>query len=212
MTTAREDILNALRASARRNQDRPPVWQSNRRFDDLAEEFSRVLTESKGEVLRAADWDAALNTLSELLTQLGVKRAVANHETHLIEADLPARFPAIEWQIAGQSEGDWHAHCAAADVGITAAEAALAETGSIVVRSGAGKSRLVSLLPPVHIALVSTSRLTSDIVAWAAARKKGELPANEVLISGPSKSGDIAQILVLGMHGPKRLIVILFDE
>lgn len=211
MTTARDDILSTLRARARRNQERPAIWQSNRQFDDLAEEFTSVLTVSKGEVFRASNRDAAFEKLGELLADLGVQRAVANHEVPLSDADLPTRFPTIEWHIAGQTEGDLRASCAAADVGISGADAALAETGSIVVSSGPGKSRMVSLLPPVHIALVSTSRLTPDIVTWAAARE-GKLPANRVIISGPSKSGDIAQILVLGMHGPKRFIVILLDE
>ena len=98
---------------------------------------------------------------------------------------------------------------------ITGADAALAETGSLVVTSGPGKSRMVSLLPPVHIALVPVSRLTNDIFTYMAAQGNNTpdtMPANRVFITGPSKSGDIEQILALGMHGPKRCIVILYED
>jgi L-lactate dehydrogenase complex protein LldG len=96
-------------------------------------------------------------------------------------------------------------------VGLTSAEAAFAETGSIVVSSGPTRSRMVSLLPPIHIALVPTSKLTADIFTWAATRQ-GDLPANTVFISGPSKTADIEMTLVKGVHGPKRFIVILYGD
>jgi len=70
---------------------------------------------------------------------------------------------------------------------------------------------MVSLLPPVHIALVAAGCLTSDILTWAAARP-GDLPASVTAISGPSKTADIEQTLAIGMHGPKRVIVILYGE
>lgn len=70
---------------------------------------------------------------------------------------------------------------------------------------------MVSLLPPIHIALVPTSKLTADIFTWAATRQ-GDLPANTVFISGPSKTADIEMTLVKGVHGPKRFIVILYGD
>jgi L-lactate utilization protein LutC len=79
------------------------------------------------------------------------------------------------------------------------------------VSSGPGRSRLATLLPPVHIALVPTSRMTTDIFTFTAARQ-GELPANMVFISGPSKTGDIEQTMSIGVHGPKRFIVILYED
>jgi L-lactate dehydrogenase complex protein LldG len=69
---------------------------------------------------------------------------------------------------------------------------------------------LATLLPPIHIALVSSGQLTADLFTWTAARR-GRLPANVVLISGPSKSADIERTLAVGVHGPKRLIVVLIS-
>jgi L-lactate dehydrogenase complex protein LldG len=114
-------------------------------------------------------------------------------------------------ETAGGSEEAWRDFCAGADAGLTAVDAALAETGSLVVSSGPGRSRMVSLLPPVHIALVPASSLTPDLFTWTAARGQA-VPAALTLISGPSKTADIEQTLAIGVHGPKRLIVILVEE
>jgi L-lactate dehydrogenase complex protein LldG len=119
-----------------------------------------------------------------------------------------------EWHIVGKSPGDLRAFCATADVGLSSADAGLAESGTIVVSSGPGKSRLATLLPPIHIALLATDRLTADLFTWTAARRDQfpvPLPANVVLISGPSKSADIERTLAIGVHGPKRLIVLLYE-
>lgn len=211
MTTARDDILNRLRARTRDNQVRPASWPSNRQFDDLAAQFVMALNAVQGEAIHVATLDSALDHLGDLLHRLGAQRVVANDEPPLNTLDLPARLPAVEWHVAGRSEGDWRAVCASADVGLSGADVALTETGSLVVSSGPGKSRLVTLLPPVHIALVPVSRLVPDLFSWTATRPD-PVPANQTIISGPSKSGDIAQILVLGMHGPRRFIVILFED
>ena len=88
-------------------------------------------------------------------------------------------------------------------------DAALAETGSLVVTSGAGKSRMATLLPPVHIAMLPESCLHMDLFTWTAARE-GPLPANLTLISGPSKTADIEQTMAVGVHGPRRLIAIVY--
>ncbi|MBN1563983.1 MAG: lactate utilization protein [Anaerolineae bacterium] len=215
MTTARDDILTKLRARVRGPQERPPVWESNRPFDDLAAQFVQELNTIKGEAFHVESLGAALEKLGALLAELDAKQIAANDETPLNDLDLAGRWPDRVWFITDKTEGDLRAFCAAADVGITGVDAALAETGSLVVTSGPGKSRMVSLLPPVHIALVPVSRLTNDIFTYMAAQghqTPDTMPANRVIITGPSKSGDIEQILALGMHGPKRCIAILYDD
>jgi L-lactate dehydrogenase complex protein LldG len=205
---ARNEILKRLRQAARPALVSPPPWRSRRHFDDLAARFGQALTAAKGELWRAADTDAAIGCLESLLQQLQAQRIVANDEPFLREMALPGRWPDLEWRSAGQSAGDWRAFCAQADVGISSATAALAETGSIVVSSGPGCSRLTALLPPVHVAIVPVACLTADIFTWTAVGQ-GSLPAVTTLISGPSKTADIEQTLAIGVHGPKRFIVIL---
>jgi len=206
----RDQILTTLRQQAR-TVAHPPAWQSRRQFDDLAERFSASLTAAHGEVHRAASPDEALDLLGHVLAGLGAERVAVNAEPPLAGVDLAGRWPQIEWRVAGQEGDDLRAFCAAADVGVTGVDAVLAETGTIVVSSGPGRSRLVPLLPPVHIALAPTSRLTTDLFTWTAGRG-GAMPSSVTLISGPSKTADIEQTMAIGVHGPKRLIVILYQD
>ena len=212
--SSREEILVRLREQAR-DVSPPPPWRSRRQFDDLAARFTESLTAVKGEVWRADSLEAALEHVDHLLHEIEAETAVANLQPPLDAIDLAGRWPEVKWQVAGQSEGDvpggQRDFAASADVGLSGVEAALAETGTVVVSSGPGRSRLTSLLPPVHIALAPTSSLTVDIFTWAAARG-GETPAAVTMISGPSKTADIEQTMAIGVHGPKRFIVVLYDD
>jgi L-lactate dehydrogenase complex protein LldG len=208
--TDRDQILTTLRQQAR-TVAHPPAWQSRRQFDDLAQRFDASLTAAHGEVHRAASLDEALDLLGHVLAGLGAERVAVNAEPPLNGVDLAGRWPDIRWRVAGQEGDDLRAFCAAADAGVTGIDAALAETGTIVVSSGPGKSRLVPLLPPVHIAMAPTSKLTTDLFTWTAGRGEA-MPSSLTLISGPSKTADIEQTMAIGVHGPKRLIVILYDD
>ena len=207
---AREEILNRLRGKAR-VEAAPPAWRSRRGFDDLADRFEAALTAAHGQVLRAGSLAEALAQVDTVLAELGAQKVVANAGPPLADLDLPGRWPDIEWHIVGKSEGSLRDFCATADVGLSSADAALAETGSIVISSGPGQSRLATLLPPVHLALIPAARLTTDIFTWTAARQ-GDLSANVVLVSGPSKTADIEQTMAVGVHGPKRFIVVLYQD
>lgn len=101
-------------------------------------------------------------------------------------------------------------------VGITGVDAALAATGSVVVGSGNGRARAASLLPPVHIAVVHQNQIVPDLESWWAAQKKAGLEmirrrSNIVIITGPSRTADIAMQLVMGMHGPRELHLALIQ-
>jgi L-lactate dehydrogenase complex protein LldG len=103
--------------------------------------------------------------------------------------------------------------------GITGVDAAFAATGSMLVISAPGASRAASLLPLRHIALIPFSRLYANIEAFLAERRgRGDLPdllrnhAAWHMITGPSKSADIEMNLTLGVHGPKYVHAILFDD
>jgi len=207
--SARDEILARLRSQARRVEP-PPVWESKRAFEDLAARFEQALGANGGELRRAESLDEAWAQLDALLSELGAERAVANDEPPLDAIDPAARWPGVDWHVVGRSEGDLRAACAAADVGLSGAAAALAETGSVVLESGPGRSRLCTLLPAVHVALVSTTQLTADLFTWAAER--GQPPAALTFVSGPSKTADIGQTLSVGVHGPKRFIVLLYQR
>ena len=96
-------------------------------------------------------------------------------------------------------------------VGITGCFCAVAETGTLMLLSGPETFASASLLPETHIAIVETDRIVAAMEdAFALARaERGELPRATNFISGPSRTADIEQTIVLGAHGPYRVHVVL---
>src|SRR5678816_2265328 len=93
--------------------------------------------------------------------------------------------------------------CSSAAVGITGADYCLADTGTLVMLSSREEARLISLLPPIHVAVVSAGRILSGLDELLTALPlPAEQSSSMVLITGPSRTADIEQILVRGVHGP----------
>ena len=99
----------------------------------------------------------------------------------------------------------------AADFGITSADFAIAETGTLALLAKPGQERLASLAPPVHVAIIERAQILPDLCDLFD-RLGGDLPSNLVLITGPSKTGDIELELTTGVHGPGFWHVIILDE
>jgi L-lactate dehydrogenase complex protein LldG len=99
-------------------------------------------------------------------------------------------------------------------VGITGSFCAVAETGSLLLLSGPDAFVSASLLPETHIAIVQASRIVAAMEdAFSLMRtERGELPRTASFISGPSRTGDIEQTIVLGAHGPARVHVIIVHQ
>ena len=99
------------------------------------------------------------------------------------------------------------------DAGLTLTHGGIAETGTLVLWSGEQSPRLLSLVPPIHIAILHASRVVESLMDmmvredWSAG-----LPTNVILISSPSKTADIQQTLAYGAHGPKQLVVVLVED
>jgi len=95
------------------------------------------------------------------------------------------------------------------DAGFTSTLGGIAETGGLILRPSPEEPRLLSLVPPVHIALLSVGDIRNTFweavvsFAWGSS-----MPPNALLVSGPSKTADIEQTLAYGVHGPKRLLVV----
>ncbi|TMH18020.1 MAG: lactate utilization protein C [Betaproteobacteria bacterium] len=98
-------------------------------------------------------------------------------------------------------------------LGITGVFCAIAETGTLVVLSGADTPTATTLLPDTHVAIVSTSRIVDTMEdAFALIRtERGSVPRAINMISGPSRTGDIEQTIVLGAHGPFRVHILVVD-
>jgi L-lactate dehydrogenase complex protein LldG len=99
-------------------------------------------------------------------------------------------------------------------VGITACDALIGQTGSILLTSRSAGGRALSVLPPHHLVIARADQLVPDLPAafeLLSARYGENYPSFITFITGPSRTGDIERILVLGAHGPKNLTVILIQ-
>jgi len=99
---------------------------------------------------------------------------------------------------------------AAAEVGITSADYALGDTGTLVMVSSPAEARLVSLLPILHVAIVPKELILTGLdELFTVLPKPADQTSSLVLITGPSRTADIEQILVRGVHGPGQITVIV---
>ena len=97
------------------------------------------------------------------------------------------------------------------DAGISACDALVAQTGSVLVTSRSAGGRALSVLPPHHVVLARRGQLVRDLTAALQLVKRTyapDYPSFIGFITGPSRTGDIERILVLGAHGPKKLTVL----
>ena len=100
----------------------------------------------------------------------------------------------------------------ACDASLTECEAIIAQTGSVCVTARSSGGRALSVLPPHHVVIARKAQLVPDLSAafeLLAQKYPGDYPGFISFITGPSRTGDIERILVLGAHGPKKLTVLL---
>ncbi len=163
--------------------------------DDLIGSFARNAS-AAGATVHQFTSDGVAAFVAALVERLGVRRAVASKQREA--------WPFVEQLgAAGVDVGPFDRESSTiADLGVTVASAGLATTGSVVQRSDQVGGRTASLLPTRHLCIVPASRIvasTSDVLRSLPA---AGLPSNVVFVTGPSKSGDIEQIIVTGVHGP----------
>jgi L-lactate dehydrogenase complex protein LldG len=184
------------------------IPQYRRPLADPAAAFSEEATNLGVQVRRVAAGGLA-SFLGEVVAAHGVGRAVLSRDPEV--AGAAAHLAALGVQVLPWDE---IRSAAAADLGITGAASAIAATGSIVVDARRAGGRSVSLLPSVHVALVSeTSVLATpgDLFRAMTRAFPAGLPSQVVVISGPSTTGDIELVLVPGVHGPRHLWVGLLE-
>ncbi len=96
------------------------------------------------------------------------------------------------------------------DAGITSVRAGVAETGAVVLWPTSYEPRLMSLVPPVHVAVLDADTVYSSLAEMMTVERWADgMPTNALLISGPSKTADIEFTLVFGVHGPKELVLLI---
>jgi L-lactate dehydrogenase complex protein LldG len=214
---SRDAILSRIRgelAKAPRVEEPPvpEVWP--RETSDpaaLALRFAKELEAVQGEVIRCASMAEAGEQLRQLmdLSEWASIGAVDGALTRQVTAALPP-------ERVGWVGADWQpANIAALPAGLLSAEKLLADTGTCVVDCATAQERLMCFLPPACVVIGRLEQLAEHLpAAWEEIARKTAEPHRRgefVLITGPSRTADIEKILILGVHGPKRLVAILVD-
>ena len=196
----------------------PEVLGIPNRLPDLEDEDLQTLFRE-----RAQDVDAVVHGP---VGRHGVPRAVAGiaagHQCRSFMAweDLPASGVASALTAAGltrvkgevpvETRIEHQLGYRDLDLGVTGAAAGLAESGSVVLEHRPGRPRMASLVPEVHVALLDLTLMERTLVHWAHKFPESVADtANLVVVTGPSRTGDIEQQLTLGVHGPKHVHIVL---
>ena len=156
--------------------------------------------------MRVRDASGVAPAIAEILTQ---KSAIASNSPFLRKCGVTGL---AQVQTGFTDCEALKEACAAADIGITSADYALAATGSLVTLASA-EARLVSLLPPAHIAIFPRSRILANLdELLSIVPHPAEQTSSMVLITGPSRTADIEQILVRGVHGPGEIYAVIVES
>ncbi len=224
MTASRTEILARIRRAKQRallpdvTGITPPPPEPPPFDRPLIDVFEEALRAVQGEPHRCATAEEAAALIAEQCRAQGQSEALAWEDLPLpglaqaLQAQGVTLIPSRLTHPDRQANYAGMAHIM---VGVTGAAAGLARTGSIVLHADRAHGRLASLLPDIHIALLPIDRLYPDIAAWIAtdaAAARIAASSNTVIITGPSRTADIAQTLTLGAHGPRELHVILFRK
>jgi L-lactate dehydrogenase complex protein LldG len=180
--------------------------------DSLLEIFNQQLNKLSGELYIANNTEEAVKILQEKLENLKPEKCKA-HQSPLIEK-LKFQSKEIEkFLTVIDGENIPSEEYAEIDVGITQADYLIARTGSILIRTISAGGRRLSVLPPTHIVIAEEKQLVPSLDDALQKLDYGEdYWSYATMITGPSRTSDIEKQLVLGAHGPKRLIVILIKD
>lgn len=173
--------------------------------------FASELAQAGGELTKLRASEAPARAVA-LAAELGA-RSFARWHTAIVEPVARALAKAGLEEIAPADASEARERFHALDLGVTCADAAIAETGTLLLRHGEGRMRLATAMARYHLAIVPRARLVASLTdVPRLARAGGALPANAVLVTGPSRTADIEGVQVLGMHGALRLFVFLTEE
>ena len=235
----REDTLSRIRAALDRSPNQPASPRSL--FpplgsvlapippDQVVARFEQELEKVSGCAHRAADPAQLEDILRKILADRQARSVVLSRNPLLQELGLAGKIES--WRLAVESwseprgeAGETNAppnfreHAFAAEVGITGVEFVLAESGSLVLTSLTEGAQLASLAPPAHIALYRRPQALAtleEVLERLPVPRDPEAPLpgrSVVFITGPSRTADIEQILIRGVHGPKEVHAILVED
>ena len=175
-----------------------PEMDGAARIASFGERFEAL----NGKLRVVATREAARTVVDEILNG---RQAIASNAPFLKECGITARS-------GFRDRAELKAACAEAPVGITSAPYALAATGTLVMMSNDEEQRLVSLLPPAHIAVIPASCILVNLdELFVRVPLPADVTSALVFVTGPSRTADIEQILVRGVHGPGEVHVVIVE-
>jgi L-lactate dehydrogenase complex protein LldG len=131
-------------------------------------------------------------------------RRVLSWDPHLLPYELGPLLTAAAFGVSPRETQ------AGAEIGLTGCDGAIAETGTLALLSGKGRSRAISLLPPVHVAVVRSADIVFSMAEYFRTRADRMAEAAALtFVTGPSRTADIELTLTLGVHGPGTVIVVI---
>lgn len=236
----REQILSLIRGKnakdsplfkERKRQELLMQWQdiANRNahhVKELVQTFKRECELIAGKVYVARTNDEACQSLSSIIKETGTKRIIKWNSPLLTQMNINRLIDSLGLQNMLLAEKgfpnelwrrDYTEPASKAELGISGVDYGLADTGALVLRTSPDQNKVVSLLPPVHVAIMESRCILSssdDLITRLLLdlKEKGDLDSCLTLITGPSVTADIELNLVLGVHGPKALHVIILKS
>jgi L-lactate dehydrogenase complex protein LldG len=212
---SREEILAEIRRRQARGGASPSGAEREQLQTDLRAHPRGPLPQVTGDLAARfrARAEASASTCDRVAAMADAPAAVARYlDAHRLPKSgcVWPRLAGLDWNAAGL-ELEPRAAKGEDMVGVTGVFCALAETGTLAMVSGPDTPASASLLPETHVALVPLARLVPHMEdAWDLMRAElGRLPRAVNYISGPSRTADIEQTLVLGAHGPYRVHIVL---
>lgn len=214
---SRELILRRIEEAVGFSLPTPlPAGPAVQRDWDIEARFIEEFTRAGGVIYRAGSAEEAGKILQEIAREVGAVRAARWGSPLLDLLQVDAVLAAVGVNIVSLPADDRELYGKELDsvhMGITEAEHAIAETGTIVLLADPGRPRAVSLLPRVHVAVLPREALLptfEDLFPRLASR--GIPPSAVTFITGPSRTADIEMTPVMGVHGPQAVYIILLES
>ncbi|OYT11063.1 MAG: hypothetical protein B6I18_05800 [Bacteroidetes bacterium 4572_112] len=209
-TTAREQILKKIRTANMQKADNeysnvdlradiyPPL------DDDLDIIFAQELNHLDGHFVYCADEQEFLDNISRLFN------ANKLNKVHIKDKAITKLLSNVDVEICSNE-----ARAENINISVTACEALIARLGSVLISSKQESGRGLNFIPDIHIVIANRNQIVETVkdgLALMTDKYGDNLPSMTTVISGPSRTADIEKTLVLGAHGPRRLIVFLTED
>ena len=175
------------------------------------QDFSVNAKAASAELWRVKDMAEARERLEGLMEELGVKKTGAVGGEELPALGHLYDELADSWELY-TDKFDIARQAPQADLGISVAEFGVGETGSVCVDTYAFESRVVGMLPPVHVVFLDPAYMVKDVEKAFEVIAKVYKEGYMGFITGPSRTADIERVLSLGVHGPSRFIVMAVEQ